>query len=77
MARVTAYWLGEELGVAFSADKVLTDYGVPRSEHYAIENERVDAVELLGSDVDFAAMSKELQGKIMDLCDELDWEDAE
>jgi hypothetical protein len=63
--------------VVFSADKVLTDHGVPRSDHYVIENERVEAVELLGSDVDFATLSKELQGKIMDLCEEADWEDAE
>lgn len=74
---VEATYHGEEILVHFTAETERTDYGVPGSpvwDEIDPASIRVCSIEILGCDVKFAALPKELQDAILGLADGLEWE---
>ena len=75
MAYGTANHNGEEVGVAFIATGVVTDYGVYRSPTW-IEwgNVAINDLTILGVAVDVSKLPVELQQAIYALADDLEFE---
>ena len=74
---VTATYSGKELNVTFVAQTERSDYGVPNSPVWDEVN--TDSIEILhfdilGIDVDFLTLPKELQDAIHALSNELEFE---
>jgi len=73
---VTATYNGEEVDVVFIAETERNDYGVPGSPVWYEVNPdsiKIDALSILGLDVDIAALPKDLQDAIYALADEVEF----
>ena len=80
MAYGTANHNGEEVGVAFIATGVVTDYGVDRSptwiewDNVTIDDLTIDDLTILGVAVDVSKLPVDLQEAIYALSDDLEFE---
>lgn len=71
----SAKYEGEEVEVTFTARMVKNDYGVERSPvWYEAEDIEVDAVTILGVDVEFGKLPENLRKAISQLSDEVEFE---
>ena len=76
---VTATYSGEEMTVIFQAETERSDYGVkgsPEWDEVDLSSVEVTALEILGLDVDLAALPADLQEAIRTLGEGLEWSDA-
>ena len=72
--RASASWTGQELEVSFSASMEQNDFGVPGSPVWDEPREiSIDAVTILGVEVDPKALPDLVQDKIMALVSEVEW----
>jgi hypothetical protein len=70
------YYSGEEVEVTFRATLVASDYGVPGSPVWdEVEDVAIDALTILGVEVDPKALPDKLYTAIMELADEVEWEE--
>lgn len=66
---------GEQMTVIFSGTAVRSDYGVPGSPVWEeIEDVEIDALEILGVEIDHKILPPNLIQEILNLSDELEWE---
>jgi len=73
----TATFHGNEITAVFTADWQRTDYGVPNSTFYEIDDDSIEllSLEILGVDVDISKLPADLQTSIMELVNETEFED--
>ena len=73
----TATFHGNEITAIFTADWQRTDYGVPNSTFYEIDDDSIEllSLEILGVDVDISKLPADLQASIMELVNETEFED--
>ena len=73
----TATFHGNEITAVFTADWQRTDYGVPNSTFYEIDDDSIEllSLEILGIDVDISKLPADLQTSIMELVNETEFED--
>ena len=73
----TATFHGNEITAIFTADWQRTDYGVPNSTFYEIDDDSIEllSLEILGVDVDISKLPADLQTSIMELVNETEFED--
>lgn len=75
--KMYATYKGEDFSVVFSGYGEKIDYGVPGTPvWYEVEDPEVEVVSILGVNVDFESLPKELQESIMELSQEVDWENG-
>lgn len=71
---------GEEITAQFSAQTERTDYGVDRSpswDEVDYSTVRLEALEILGCDVSMGDLPSHLRAAIMDLADEVEFENED
>jgi len=73
----TATFHGNEITAVVTADWQRTDYGVPNSTFYEIDDDSIEllSLEILGVDVDISKLPADLQTSIMELVNETEFED--
>lgn len=77
MKGVATYNSGD-VAVEYVATMERSDYGVPGSPvWFEPQDVEVVSVEILGIEVAFEALSKELQSEILAMAEECDWEPEE
>lgn len=74
----TARYSSGDVGVWYSANMERNDYGVPGSPiWYEPQDIEVTMIEILGVEVAFEALPKELQSEVLAMAAECDWEPEE
>lgn len=78
MAQGTASYRGKDVSVDYTASMSRADYGVPGSPvWWEPDDVEVVSVEILGIEVAFETLPKDLQDEILAMADECDWEAEE
>jgi hypothetical protein len=75
MPQGQAVYRGKDVTVWYSASMTRNDYGVPGSPvWWEPDDVEVVSVEILGIEVAFEELPKDLQNEILAMADECDWE---
>lgn len=76
--QLTARFIGDDFIATYSAAATLDDYGVPRSPTFwSIDSISLESFSILDVDMPLEHLPEALEAKLLELAEDLEWEQAE